>query len=368
MHSADAAPCNLPITDAAVDVRQHISVATRSMANKNIALKFARLREDSRASNEDAAGSVELIQQQQTPAAATAATASAVQTYIGARLQVIVAVSLICAGCMVLLASAVSTHYVTRSMLSSLSPPHSPPHSPPSLPSPPPSSLPLPSLPPLSPPLPPPSSPPSSPPPISPPPSQQPSPPPSPPCSPPPLPPSSPPMLPPLTPPPPSPSPALPPPQPLQLGPRRPAGVQAGSRGGECEDECRRNTLPTLPVLSLANAQTESGWHEYMERVYKMPITDPLTSIDLNTFVDDRRGSNPALTLNVALVGLLSWSADSNLLRVPRSIFRGLFTHCTSLAAVSHSLLLALSQHLAHVSPIFNARACILADLLLGAR
>ena len=53
--------------------------------------------------------------------------------------------------------------------------------------------------------------------------------------------------------------------------------------GGGCEDECARNTLPLLPVLTAENAQSERAWHNYIRAVYHQDITHGM-SIDLNTF------------------------------------------------------------------------------------
>ena len=226
-------------------------------------------------------------------------------------------------------------------MRASVPPPHAPSSpSPPPAPSQPPQS-PSPSIPPSSPP--PPKYPPPSPPPTlppsplpSPPPLQPPHYPPQPPQTPPALPPPLPtlppsPHPPPAHPAPPSPPPRRPPLRSVPLGPTRPQGTPAGRQGSSCRGECPRNTLPTLPVLSLANAETEAAWHSYVARashtrahlvypmhpphrgplpsstlfnspsthchchcvcvccsyiarVYHQSISDPYTSIDLNTF------------------------------------------------------------------------------------
>jgi len=52
---------------------------------------------------------------------------------------------------------------------------------------------------------------------------------------------------------------------------------------GQCSDECQRNLMPQLPVLSASNLNTYPLWHQYIQRVYKQPITGGMV-VDLNKF------------------------------------------------------------------------------------
>lgn len=67
------------------------------------------------------------------------------------------------------------------------------------------------------------------------------------------------------------------------MGSRRAdGGVPAGSRA-RCEDECAKNTMPRLPVLTAANARTEARWHRYIQNIYHQEMAGEDT-VDLNTF------------------------------------------------------------------------------------
>jgi len=51
----------------------------------------------------------------------------------------------------------------------------------------------------------------------------------------------------------------------------------------QCHDECQRNVLPRLPVLTASNRADFPLWHAYIERRYHQQISGAM-SVDLNTF------------------------------------------------------------------------------------
>ncbi|KAL1495433.1 hypothetical protein AB1Y20_016801 [Prymnesium parvum] len=51
----------------------------------------------------------------------------------------------------------------------------------------------------------------------------------------------------------------------------------------QCHDECQRNVMPTLPVLTAANEGEYPLWHAYIHKVYKQRVSGGMR-VDLNKF------------------------------------------------------------------------------------
>ena len=83
--------------------------------------------------------------------------------------------------------------------------------------------------------------------------------------------------------PPPSPSPPPPPSPPPSPSPPPPSRQTPPPPPHECSDECVRNTMPRLPVLTAFNTNDYPKWHAYVADVYHQTLTGDET-LDLNTF------------------------------------------------------------------------------------